>query len=214
MLLVDSQIRELCLGNSVRVGRDVDFVYGKSVDIANIHNRERMIDPFSESVHGEGIVSYGLDHAGYCLRLSPTYWVMKNSHSSVVDPRKMKDEDYLNKIFDRIEASGDEIHLPPHSYILGCSHERLSIPDTIKGRCVGKSTLARCGIIINTTPLEPGWKGNLTIEIANTSPCPVSIPVMEGICQVEFELLSCRPHTNYESKGGKYQDQSGVTPAR
>lgn len=92
--------------------------------------------------------------------------------------------------------------------------EYLRIPSHLKGRCVGKSTLARAGILINTTPLEPGWEGYLTIEIGNVSPCPAKLYVGEGIAQLEFEVLSSLPEMDYASKGGIYQGQDSVTPPR
>jgi len=139
-----------------------------------------MIDPFSASVQGGGVISYGISHAGYDLRLAPEILIFKNTANVIIDPKRFNDPDYQAKVFDRLEGrilgnKHGEIRepfvMPPHSYALGRSWEYLRIPDFIKGRCVGKSTLARCGILINTTPLEPGWEGHLTIEISNITPC-------------------------------------------
>lgn len=194
MLLVDHQIRDLCKTEE---------------------GVTPMITPFSESTSGNGVISYGLDHAGYCLRLGKIIYAFKNTFGTYVDPKMFRDQDYHKRVFDTREFEyGDRIIIPANGYILGHSLEYLYIPPTIKGRCVGKSTLARCGIVINTTPLEPEWQGHLTIEIANNNPCPAVVYCGEGICQLEFERLDGRPAVTYADKGGQYQCQTGVTPAR
>jgi dCTP deaminase len=182
-----------------------------------------MLFPFSEGVQSGGVISYGLSHAGYDLRLGKELWVFKNSYNEIVNPKKFKDEEYRRRVFDIVTPNQVEYPylplgafvIPGHSYALGASFEHIHIPKHIKGRCVGKSTLARCGILINTTPLEPNWKGHLTIEISNISPCPAIVFAMEGIAQLEFELLSSLPEIDYEAKGGKYQSQGSYpVPAR
>ncbi len=194
MLLSDKDIRELAVGP------------------------KQMIQPFSEGVQGGGIISYGLTTAGYDLRLGDTLLVFKNSWNKLIDPKRFKDEAYCLKVFDKVmvgESPPFIFEIPAHSYVLGFSLEYLRIPDHLKGRCVGKSTYARCGIVANTTPVEPGWCGHLTIEIANTSPCPVTLYAREGIVQLEIEVLSSLPEMNYATKGGKYQGQSAEpVPAR
>ena len=176
----------------------------------------RMIEPFAEAYQEEGVISYGLTSAGYDLRLANKALVLKNTHCLPLDPRKMKDPEYQFRIFDIIEADnyGGEIWIPANGYILVSSFEYLRIPRFLKARCVGKSTYARCGLIVNCTPLEPEWEGNLTIEISNSSPCPVPIITGQGIAQLEFEVLSDQVQTSYKDKRGKYQCQQGVTPAR
>lgn len=181
-----------------------------------------MLDPFSEAVTGNGVISYGLSHAGYDLRLGPEILVFKNTMCDEVDPKKFSDAEYRRRTFDKLmysgehndeytSMSGNRVRIPAGGYILGRSYEYIQVPKDIKGRCVGKSTYARCGIIVNTTPLEPGWRGHLTIEIGNITPCPAIVYVMEGIAQLEFELI-LPPEADYGHK--KYQDQLGVTPAR
>lgn len=195
MLLADFTIREYCLN---------PIYHGETGP---------MLVPFSEAVQGNGVISYGLTSAGYDLRLGKEIWVYKNTYGDVIDPKRFKDEEYRNRVFDRYMAEGPVI-IPAHGYILGTSLEYISMPKNIKGRCVGKSTYARTGIIINTTPLEPGWKGLLTIEIANTNPSPALVYPLEGIAQLEFEYIDGTPKATYDTKGGKYQDQKGVTPAK
>lgn len=210
MLLVDKQIRERS-----------QWRY------ADYPPKERklppMIDPFSEAVSGDGVISFGLTSAGYDLRLGGEVFIFKSSYGETVDPASFKDEEYRKRVFDKVNIPAPTtptprkqrtIIIPAHSYILGHSYEYLRIPRDLKARCVGKSTLARCGVLINTTPLEPGWEGHLTIEIANISPCPVRVYAYEGIAQLEFETLAGEVETDYGDKGGKYQGQQGVTPAR
>ena len=218
MLLNDKAIRDLCVDSLAHLRFQNAVV--NSVPFVS------MIEPFSEAVSGNGVISYGLSHAGYDLRLGPEILLFKNSYNEVIDPKKFNSSEYRNRVFDEINlpdtVMGHRIELlqnyavtiPPHGYILGRSYEYLRIPRHLKGRCVGKSTLARSGIIINTTPLEPGWEGHLTIEIGNITPCPAKVYVMEGIAQLEFELLTDPPEKDYAAKGGKYQNQVGVVPAR
>jgi dCTP deaminase len=199
----------------------------------NIDTRAPLVDallcPFSEGVQSGEVISYGLSHAGYDLRLGDTLLVFKNSFNEIINPKRFKDEDYRHRVFDEVSPRHLYDHqypdkggacnpcyvIPPHSYALGASLEYIRIPRHIKGRCVGKSTLARCGILINTTPLEPGWHGYLTIEISNISPCAGIIYAREGIAQLEFETLIELPESDYEAKAGKYQAQgSAPVPAR
>ena len=218
MLLNDKTIRDLCVDLMPEwLGRNalVPFV--------------PMIEPFSEAVSGNGVISYGLSHAGYDLRLGPEILVFKNSFMDAVDPKAFGGLAYRRRMFDRLfypdgfslpddddhpytVMDGNAVLIPPHGYILGRSHEYLRIPRHLKGRCVGKSTLARAGILVNTTPLEPGWSGHLTIEIGNITPCPAKVFVMEGIAQLEFDLLTAPPEKDYAGK--KYDNQVGVVPAR
>jgi dCTP deaminase len=198
----------------------------RALSLGNVGNSPypKMIQPFSEAVQGGSVISYGLSHAGYDLRLGNTLLVFKNSYNETIDPKKFNSDNYCKRVFDEVKAQtestcGSEqiknrylpFYIPPHSYALGYSYEYLRIPKHIKGRCVGKSTLARCGILINTTPLEPGWEGHLTIEISNISPCAGMVYPMEGIAQLEFELLTGEPEIDYGDKAGKYQSQ-GATP--
>lgn len=194
MLLNDRQIRSLCSSSG------------------------GMIEPFMEAVSGGGVISYGLTSAGYDLRLAEDVYLFDDSYPYPIDPKKFADADYRVGILRACRVHGDFgrgkfVVLPPNSYALGRSHEYLRIPRYLKARCVGKSTLARCGILVNTTPLEPEWEGHLTIEIGNVTPLPALLYVMEGIAQLEFETLTGEPEVSYKDKGGKYYKQTGVTPA-
>ncbi len=193
MILTDKSIRALC------------------VDVP-----EPMIDPFSETVSGNGIISWGLSSAGYDLRLASEILLFKNSYGEILDPKWFGNPDYDKRVFEVLDVEDDSVVIPPGSYVLARSVERLHIPRHLKGRVVGKSTYARIGVLINTTPLEPGWKGTLTIEIGNVTPCPVRIHVGEGIAQLELEELNGLPEADYGQKpgGGKYDNQLNVTPAR
>lgn len=183
-VLVDWQIRELALTH-------------------------RLLQPFTEGVQEGGVVSYGLTHAGYDVRLGYTILVFKNSYHRVISPKRYREPGFAEQVFDKLDglSPGQAVIVPPNSYVLGYTLERIAMPSFLKGRCVGKSSLARCGIVINTTPLEPGWEGYLTLEIANVTPCPLEIYVAEGIAQLEFERLDATPETDYAAKGGKYQNQ-------
>ena len=192
MLLCDHEIRALSLRNS-----------------------QPMIHPFSEAVSGGDVISYGVTGAGYDLRLGYEVLMFKNTSGEVVNPKRFKDLEYRNRMFDTIYGNqGTPITIPAHGYILGISLEYIRMPRNLKGRCVGKSTYARCGIIANLTPLEPEWEGFLTIEIGNITPCPALVFMGEGICQLEFELLNKTPEVSYADKNGIYQNQMEVTPAR
>jgi dCTP deaminase len=201
MLLTDSDIRRLC--NNPNEWHTLDGP---------------MVDPFSEAVSGGGVIGYGLSSCGYDIRLGNEVWYLKST-GEAINPKKMKDPDYLNKVMDkRTFLDGEAVIVPANGYVLGVSKERFNIPNHIAGRCVGKSTLARCAVHINVTPLEPGWRGQLTIEIGNAGPAPVVVFAGEGIAQIQFEQLTARPEKTYADKcngaAGKYQDQSGVTLAK
>lgn len=168
-----------------------------------------MIEPFVnrqvEEKNGEPVVSYGLSSYGYDVRISKKYDVFTELNYTTVDPK-----DFDKKAF--AETSGDFCIIPPNSFILGKTIERFEIPKNTLGICVGKSTYARCGIIVNITPLEPGWKGKITLEVSNTTPLPAKIYGGEGIAQIVF-LESERPEVTYDEKNGKYQGQDEITPA-
>lgn len=206
MLLCDWQIRALCVGTEdPKMAHLVDKSY---LPIGP------MLEPFSEGVC-EGM-SRGLTSAGYDLTLARGVLVFKNTFGEVVNPRRFKDPEYLARMFDRNDEP--EVILPPHGYCLAMSEEWIRVPRKVKGRCVGKSTYARGGVIVNTTPLEPGWQGRLTIEIGNLSPCPLILFVGEGIAQLEFDCLDGVPEKDYstknDGKAGKYMNQTEVTPPR
>lgn len=173
-----------------------------------------MIDPFTNTQmrvdrHGRRIISYGLSSFGYDIRIADRFSVFQN-RALLVDPL-----DFDTRCYDSVVVPGGErLIVPPHSYALGVSMERFQIPDDVVGICVGKSTYARCGIIVNVTPLEPGWRGYLTIEIANTTGLPAAVYPGQGIAQILF-FQGDRPNTTYGDRAGKYQDQtSEPIPAR
>lgn len=194
MLLSDKQIRSLC----------TNPLYYKDLPL---------ITPFLEGKQ-EGVMSYGLTSAGYDLTLSNEFYLFNKCYDEVLDPKKFNDLDYQNTFFDYLKISGKALYLPSLTSVLGRSLEWINMPDNLSGTCVGKSTYARCGILVNITPLEPGWRGNLTIEIFNSSPNTVCLYVGEGICQLQFHVLSEVVDNSYQSKGGKYQDQKGVVLPR
>lgn len=213
MLLTDIEIRNLCRPPYASVNYPIRGLDGKS-----------MIDGYSEAVSGNGVISYGLSSAGYDLRLAedvllfpPIDGPLGVGLHAEIDPKRFKEPQYKRLMLLPMEVREDQygryVRVPPHSYVLGRSYEYLRIPRLLKGRCTGKSTLARCGILVNTTPLEPEWEGHLTLEIGNVTPLPALLYVMEGVAQLEFELLSGNPQISYKDKGGKYQGQTGVTPA-
>lgn len=155
------------------------------------------------------VISYGISSFGYDCRIDNKFRLFKPTmNNSIVDPKNM-DEATL----DHCIAGEDGVLIPPHSYILGSSLEYFKIPGSIMCIVLGKSTYARCGIIVNTTPLEPGWEGNITIEISNSCPLPAKIYPGEGIAQILF-FAGETPTMNYRDKGGKYQGQRGVQIAK
>lgn len=197
MLLTDFQIKNLCVDTTG--------------DLQPWITESPLLQPFAEACADEGIVPYGLTSAGYDLRLGYTALIFKNSFNKTISPIKMKEDKdgYAEKVFDKysVANAGDPIIIPPNGYILGYSVEYIRMPRDLKGRCVGKSTYARCGIIVNTTPVEPDWEGYLTLEIANVTPCPVEVYAGWGIAQIEFEQLAGAVRVSYKDKRGRYDKQ-------
>lgn len=170
-----------------------------------------MIEPF-EAVQireylGRKIISYGVSSYGYDIRCADEFKIFTNVNSAVVDPK-----DFDAKSF--IDYTGDVCIIPPNSFALARTVEYFRIPRNVLGLCTGKSTYARCAIVVNVTPLEPQWSGYLTIEISNTSPLPAKIYANEGIAQLLFFESDEICEVSYEDRKGKYQDQQGVTVAR
>jgi dCTP deaminase len=165
--------------------------------------KKGMIEPFEESQAGSGIISYGVSSYGYDMRIADEFKVFTNINTTIVDPKSFSTESF-------VDFKGKECIIPPNSFALGKSVEHFNIPRNILGIVLGKSTYARAGIIVNVTPLEPGWRGFVTIEISNTTPLPVKIYANEGIAQVLF-LESDEPcEISYADKKGKYQNQTGI----
>ena len=164
----------------------------------------RMIEPFSDKQVREGVISYGLSSYGYDVRIADEFKIFTNINSTTVDPKHFDPRSF-------VDFKGDVCIIPPNSFALARTVEYFRIPRNVLTVCVGKSTYARCGIIVNVTPLEPEWRGKITIEISNTTPLPAKIYANEGIAQVLFFESDDSPETSYADRGGKYQAQRGVT---
>jgi dCTP deaminase len=166
-----------------------------------------MISPFCEDQVGSGVVSYGVSSYGYDIRVGNEFKIFTNVNATVVDPKNFDD----NNVVDFV---GDECIVPANSFALARTVEYFKMPDDVLAICLGKSTYARCGIIVNVTPFEPGFEGHITIEISNTTPLPAKIYANEGIAQVLF-LQGDEPcEVTYKDKKGKYQKQIGITLPR
>ena len=168
---------------------------------------EAMITPFCEGLVGEGVVSYGLSSYGYDIRVSNEFKIFTNVNSTVIDP---KDFEPANVV----DFAGDVCIVPPNSFALARTVEYFRMPSDTLAICLGKSTYARCGIIVNVTPFEPGFEGHITIEISNTTPLPAKIYANEGIAQVLFFQGDEPCETTYRDRKGKYQSQTGITLPR
>jgi len=167
--------------------------------------KEGMIEPFTDGqvrfINGEKVISYGLSSYGYDLRVAPEFKVFTNLYNSLVDPKAFKENAFIS-----IEA--EECIIPPNSFALARSVEYFRIPRTILTLCVGKSTYARCGIIVNVTPFEPEWEGYVTLEISNTTPLPAKIYANEGLAQVLFYQAKEECEVSYADRKGKYMNQT------
>lgn len=167
-----------------------------------------MIEPFEANQVRDGAISYGTSSFGYDIRVADEFKVFTDVHSVVVDPKHFDDRSF-------VDISGEGYCLiPPNSFALARTLEYFRVPSDVLVVCVGKSTYARCGIIVNVTPLEPEWEGHLTLEISNTTPLPAKIYANEGIAQLLFFKGDQVPSTTYAQRRGKYQKQRGVTPPR
>ncbi|HWH59860.1 MAG TPA: dCTP deaminase [Terriglobales bacterium] len=162
-----------------------------------------MINPFSEKQVREGVISYGLSSYGYDLRVADEFKIFTNVNSTTVDPKKFDERSFVN-------ITSDVCIVPPNSFALARSVEYFKIPRSILTICVGKSTYARCGIIVNVTPFEPEWEGFVTLEISNTTPLPAKIYANEGLCQIIFFQSDEICETSYADRKGKYQAQKGI----
>jgi dCTP deaminase len=167
-----------------------------------------MISPFEPSqVRNDGgnkIISYGTSSYGYDVRCSNEFKVFTNIHSATVDPKHFDEQSFVN-------VTGDECIIPPNSFALARTVEYFKIPRNVLTICLGKSTYARCGIIVNVTPLEPEWEGHVTLEFSNTTTLPAKIYANEGVAQMLFLESDEVCETSYKDRGGKYQGQTGVT---
>lgn len=168
----------------------------------------KMIEPFEENqvrvVDGKKVISYGLSSYGYDLRVAGEFKIFTNVYNSLVDPKNFSDNSFV-----RIEA--DYCIIPPNSFALARSVEYFRIPRNVITLCIGKSTYARCGIIVNVTPFEPEWEGHVTLEISNTTPLPAKIYANEGLAQVLFYEAVEACEISYKDRGGKYMGQMKIT---
>lgn len=167
-----------------------------------------MIEPFIDHLVGEGVVSYGLSSYGYDFRVADEFKVFSNVNYTAVDPKAFSPEAFVDIV------TPDVCIIPPNSFALARTVEYFRIPRDIITVCLGKSTYARCGIILNVTPFEPGWEGHATLEISNTTPLPAKIYANEGIGQVLFLRGSRECLTSYKDRRGKYDRQHGIVLPR
>ena len=166
-----------------------------------------MIEPFIEAQKREGVISYGLSSYGYDARVADEFKIFTNVDSAIVDPKNFSPDSFVAR-------QGSVAIIPPNSFALAHTMEYFRIPRDILVICLGKSTYARCGIIVNVTPLEPEWEGQVTIEISNTTPLPARIYAGEGICQILF-LQGAEPcEVSYADRAGKYMRQRGTALPR
>ena len=163
-----------------------------------------MIEPFELKQVRNCKISYGLSSYGYDIRVSDEYKIFTNVNNSIVDPKQFDANSF-------VDYRGDVCIVPPNSFALARSVEYFRIPRDVLTICVGKSTYARCGIIVNVTPFEPEWEGYVTLEISNTTPLPAKIYSNEGLCQVLFFQSDEECLISYKDKAGKYQGQVGIT---
>jgi dCTP deaminase len=166
-----------------------------------------MIEPFEDRQVREGVVSYGLSSYGYDIRVADEFKVFTNINSTVVDPKAFDARSF-------VDIKADICIIPPNSFALAKTVEYFRIPRDVLTVCVGKSTYARCGLIVNVTPFEPEWEGYVTLEISNTTPLPAKVYANEGISQVLFFQSDEMCEVSYADKKGKYQGQQGLTLPR
>jgi dCTP deaminase len=167
------------------------------------------IEPFERNVKRQGKVSYGVSSYGYDVRVGSIFKIFTNVNSEIVDPKRFSEGSFVT--IDTAETGRDYVLIPPNSFALCETVEAVAIPREYLAICVGKSTYARCGIIVNVTPIEPEWRGKITLEISNTTPLPAKIYANEGIAQLIFLKGEKTCAVSYADKRGKYQDQPGLT---
>ena len=179
--------------------------------IRRMAHEHGMIEPFEEGqvsqVDSKRVVSYGTSSYGYDVRCSNHFKIFTNINSAIVDPKGFKEDSF-------VDFEGDVCVIPPNSFALASTVEHFRIPRSVLTICLGKSTYARCGIIVNVTPLEPEWEGYVTLEFSNTTPLPAKIYANEGVAQMLFFESDEVCKTPYKDRQGKYQGQSGVTLPR
>jgi len=164
---------------------------------------KRMIEPFADSQVRDGVISFGVSSYGYDIRVADEFKIFTNIYSAVVDPKHFDPKSM-------VDFKGDICIIPPNSFALARTVEYFRVPRNVLTICVGKSTYARCGIIVNVTPFEPEWNGFVTLEISNTTPLPAKIYANEGIAQVLFFEADEECEVSYADKKGKYQNQQSI----
>ena len=164
---------------------------------------EKMIEPFVDKQVRQGVISYGVSSYGYDVRVADEFMIFTNVHSAIVDPKHFDTKSM-------VEFKGDVCVIPPNSFALARTVEYFHIPRKVLTVCLGKSTYARCGLIVNVTPFEPEWEGYVTLEISNTTPLPAKIYANEGLAQVLFFEADEECEVSYADKKGKYQGQKSI----
>jgi dCTP deaminase len=162
-----------------------------------------MINPYSKKQVSQGVISYGVSSYGYDLRVTDEFKIFTNVNSTIVDPKHFHESSFVS-------VNSDVAIVPPNSFAVARSVEYFKIPRDVLTICVGKSTCARCGIIVNVTPFEPEWEGFVTLEISNTTPLPAKIYANEGLCQILFFQSDEVCETSYKDRKGKYRAQKGI----
>ncbi len=176
--------------------------------ITQMATERGLIEPFEpqqiRAINGDRVISYGVSSYGYDIRCAPEFKVFTNINSAIVDPKNFDPESF-------VDINQNVCIIPPNSFALARTLEYFRIPRNVLTICLGKSTYARCGIIVNVTPLEPEWEGHVTLEFSNTTPLPAKIYANEGVAQVVFLESDEICRVSYRDRGGKYQNQTGVT---
>lgn len=171
--------------------------------IRKMAKEQRMIEPFVDKQVRQGVISYGVSSYGYDIRVADEFMIFTNVHSAIVDPKNFDPKSMF-------EFKGDVCIIPPNSFALARTIEYFRIPRNVLTVCLGKSTYARCGLIVNVTPFEPEWEGYVTLEISNTTPLPAKIYANEGLAQVLFFEADEECEISYADKKGKYQKQQSI----
>lgn len=175
--------------------------------IGRMCKEHKMIEPYEPRQVRKGMISYGVSSYGYDIRVANEYKIFTNINNTLVDPKNFTADNFVT-------VTADHCIIPPNSFVLAKTVEYFRIPRNCLVVCIGKSTYARCGLIVNVTPLEPEWEGILTLEISNTTPLPAKVYSNEGIAQLMFFESDEPCEISYKDKGGKYQAQSGLTLPR
>lgn len=225
-ILADKTIRSLCTGccewkgDSVFEYAEGDFEFHRRIQGTEIHNNGKpMIEPFVDTLvrtndNGDKIISYGLTSYGYDVRIKDEVKLFTNVNSGVVDPMAPDESCFVDAKIQIDDKGNRYFILPPNSYALAVTEEYFRIPENVMVVCVGKSTYARSAILINTTPIEAGFEGEVVIEIGNGSNLPVKVYVGMGIAQFMFFRGNVICETHYGKRSGKYQGQRGITHSK